>query len=615
MSGEPGFGKLHVVKGVLVGDGHERSDDLYDGEGEVELPRIHDRDGPASLVSTKVEAHTVVSALALVCAVGCDALSAIDVPLGAVDCPSSLRVSSLVLTAMLGSPQIKGIHVVDQRVILGIVLLGLTFSGFHQGTEGMRTADCVFCTLVLLMTVQIYKSGGIETEDIRPDSVRDTPHRRQTVSGLCAALFVYCGARGIRDAFVYGRVAADYMIEYQIRGGVTTAHGYSHATLYVSAPLGFGYGVILCLGILIGLHDETHLTGSSAISFEAGASGITASVAALWALIGQSKSIESMLILYGPGSCSGGQDVCYEAARSRRLVMVNGSTGPLWICSLAAMVFSFAVEKRFLERNPTHAESMWKRQGMGISLALLGAAIVGVLTNSQLDGAQWHTEICTVAALLGGFFSSISNTLLGTTIYATAMTYEQVLLLQNYGAERVLVHLTHCTLFSSLVLMWVHVGLMALKDILLVSYFEVDNESVINRGLGIVATFGTSLTFGLYLASAVLLSASNGQIPQEEGELFRGESPTRSMIAFALDHFVPLLVWIPLYACRCEVNLVNAWTRSIAWILAVPLQVVLYSVLLAVIGQAAPTVSIVQFSGASVVGSACAITWIVAAFV
>jgi len=610
MSGEP------VVKGVLVRDGNEPSGGVYnDEEYELDLPETRDRDGPAALVSTEVETHAFVCVLALSCAVGCDALSAIDVPLGAVDCPSSLRVSSLVLTAMLGSPQIKGIHLVDQRVALGALLLGLAFNGLHQGTEEMRTADCIFCTLVLLMTIQIYASGGIEAEDTRPDSVRDTPHRRQTVSGLCAALFVYCGARGIRDAFVCGSVAADYTTEYKIGDIAITARGYAHATLYTSMPLGFGHGVILCLGILIGLHDETHLTGSSAIAFEAGASGVAASVAALWALIGQAKSIESMLILYGPGSCSGEGAVCYEAARSRRLAVVNGSTGSLWICSLAAMSFGFAAEKRSVGSNPTNAERIWKRQGMGISLTLLCAAVVGVLTNSELEGAQSHTEVCTVAAFIGVFLSSVSDTLLGTTIYAAAMTYEQVLLLQNYGTEQVFVHLTHCTLFVSLVFMWIHVGLMALKDILIGRYFEIDNDSVINRGLGIVATIGTSLAFGLYMASALLLSASNGNIPQEEGDIFRGRSPSRSMIAFALDHFVPLLTWIPLYVCRCEVKLVTARTRATAWLIAVPLQAVLYLVILAIIGQAAPTVSIVQFYGASVVLSGCAITWVVAAFV
>jgi hypothetical protein len=615
MSDRSSVENLPVVEGVLVADGNEPSNDVSNGEGDFELPRIEDRDGPAALVSTTVEAHTVVSALVLACAVGCDALSAKDLPIDAVDCPSSLRVSSLVLTAMVGSPKIKGIHLVDQRVLLGSLLLALAFSGLHQGTEEMRTADCVFSTLVLLMTIQIYKSGGIETEDVRPDSVQDTPHRRQTVSGLCAALFVYCGARGIRDAFVYGSTAADYKVGYQTANTEITAYGYAHATVYASAPLGFGYGIILCLGILIGLHDETHLTGSSAIAFEAGASGVAACVAAVWALIGQAKSIESLLILYGPGSCSGGHDVCYEAARSRRLAMINGSTGPLWVAGLAAMVFSFAVEKRFLNSNPTNAESVWKQQGMGIALALFGAAAVAVLTNTQLDGAQWHTEICTVAALFGAFLSSVSDTLLGTTIYAIAMTYEQAMLLQNYGVKQVFVHLTHCTLFVSLALMWAHVALMALKDVLIGRSFDVNSDSIINRGLGIVATLGTSLTFGLYLASAVLLAASNGQIPQEEGDMFRGGSPTRSMIAFALDHFMPLFVWIPLYACRCEVNLVTAWTRAIAWLVAVPLQAFFYIVLLAILGRAAPTVSIIQFSGASVVGFGCAIAWTVSAFV
>ena len=599
------------VNGALVANGNVLSRGVSNGKA---------RDGPAARLSTEVEAHTVVSALLLACSVGCDALSAKDVPFDATDCPSALRVSSLVLTAMLGSPQIKGIHLADQRVVIGSLLIALAFSGLHQATEEMRTADCVFCTLVLFMTIQIYKSGGIEAEDVRPDSVRDKPHRRQTVSGLCAALFVYCGARGIRDAFAYARVAADYKVEFQLEDADTittaTTYGYAHATVYVSAPLGFGYGVILCLGILTGLHDETHLVGSNAIAFEAGVSGVAACVAALWALVGKARSMESLLVLYGPGACSGGQNVCYEAARSRRLVMVNGSTGPLWAAGLAAMVFSFAVEKRFLKGNPTNAESLWKRQGMGISLALVCSAVACVLFNSQLDDAQWHTEICTIVVILGAFLSSVYSTLLGTTMYVVAMTYEQVVLLQNYGTQQVFVHMTHCTLFVSLVFMWAHVVLMALKG-LLVEYchFDLEQGSIINQCLGIIATFGTSLTFGLYLASAVLLSASNGQLPQEEGDIFRGGSPTRSMIAFVLDHFLPLCVWIPLYACRCEINTVSAWSRTVAWLLAVPLQAALYILVLAIIGQAAPTVSIVQITGAGVVGFTCTVAWVAAAYI
>ena len=85
MSGESSAENLPVVEGVLVKEGNEPSNDVSNGEGDFELPRIEDRDGPAALVSTEVEAHTVVSALVLACSVGCDALSAKDVPIDAVD--------------------------------------------------------------------------------------------------------------------------------------------------------------------------------------------------------------------------------------------------------------------------------------------------------------------------------------------------------------------------------------------------------------------------------------------------------------------------------------------------------------------------------------------------
>lgn len=570
------------------------------------------RDDSASLVATEVEAHTVVSALLLVCAVGCDAVCAVDLPVGAVDCPSSLRVSSLVVTAMLASPQLKGVNLVDQRVFLGVVLLLLSFSGFHRGSEEMRTADCVFTTLVLLMTVQIYNAGGIETKEVRPDSVRDKPHRRQTISGLCAALMVYVGARGLRDAFVYANTVSGYMVQYQTSETTIVSQGYAHATVWVSAPLGVGYGVVLFAGMLIGLHGETNTKGSLAVAFEIGFSGVAVCVAALWALIGQSFSMKALDFLYGSAACTGGEDMCYEAARARRLVVANGCTGPLWVAGLSALMFSFAVERRVWESNPVSAVSLWRREGAGIALALAGAAAAAVVSNTDLESPQWHTEVCSVACLLGVFVSSVSDTFLGTVIYAVAMTYEQWMLLDNYGASKVFVHLTHCTIFLSLLCVWVQVVLMGIKDLLEGRGFQLARESAVNGGLGVVVTFGTSLTFGLYIASAILLSASTGRVPQEEEELFRGGSPTRSMIAFALDHFLPLFVWIPLYACRCEVNLVSARSRSIAWLSALPTQAVVYLIVLAFLGKSAPTASIMQRSGASVVTAASILTWYVA---
>ena len=50
----------------------------------------------------------------------------------------------------------------------------------------------------------------------------------------------------------------------------------------------------------------------------------------------------------------------------------------------------------------------------------------------------------------------VSNTILGTAVYAGAQLYEESKLLQNYGAESVFAHLTHCTLFVLVALLGLH---------------------------------------------------------------------------------------------------------------------------------------------------------------
>ena len=572
-------------------------------------------DDLSSVQPTRVETHTVVSALVLICAVAADAVTAKDIPFGAADSPSSLRVTSLVLVAMMASPSIKGIHIVDQRCVLATIVFLSAFFGLHQASALTRTADCIFSVVVLLMTVQIYTAGGIEASDVRPDSVHDKPHRRQTVCGLCAALLFYAGARGIRDTFYSGWVASEYVVQYQVPSLTEiVGPGYAHATTAATMPLGFGYGIVVSIGLFVALHGEAHLVGSHAVAFQAGVSGVAVCVSGLWSLCGLGSTMESLPILYGPGACAANEDICYEAARARRLIIVNGSSAALWLCGLACLVFSFAIEKRFFKDKPDAHEIRRAAMSFNYSLYLCAAAVLGVALNTNLNESQSYTELVTIASLVGIFLSFVSSTVAGTLVYATAMSYEQFMLINNYGHVPVFVHLTHCTLFVMLFLVWVHSIVAVLKDCFLLRWFDVDDSSVLNKLLGYSATIGTSLAFYLYIASAILIATSNGQLPQEEHETFRDGSSQRTMIAFALGHFMPLFVWIPLYAFRYEVNLLSRSSRTLAWLAAVPLQLVLYLVVLASMQKPAPTVSIVNTPQASVLLCAATLAWVAAAY-
>lgn len=579
---------------------------------EKEFPSLAKREGAISAVPIHVEPHVLLSAVILVCAVGCDALTSMDIYLGRTDAPSSFRVTSLVLVSILASPVLKGCNLTDQRVLIGLLLLMFSLWGLHEASEETRTGDCIFVAIVGLTMVYITNQGGIETERVRPDPQHDTPHRRQTVAALCGALFFYSGLRGLRAAFVSSNVASEYKIEYETLSGMTTTRGYASSSTDTTIPLGFAHGVSICVGVLIALHDETRVVGSSSVAYEVGAAGLVMTVSATWALLGMSTQMEALHVLYGSGACKGDINLCYESARARRLVMANNNSGSAWITGLAALAFSFSIERRLLYPN-TRAKNTLRRQGFGFSLAMLITSIVGVLQYARFEGDQFHTDVILLVSLVAVFVSATTDTLVGTLIYTIVMTYEQVQLLNNYGSQFVFVHLTHVTLFVSLLLMWVWVTFMVLKSVLS-CFYQVKNESVINKVIGISTATGTSLTFGLFMASSLLLAASNGNLPQED-DVFRGGSPRRSMISFVLCHFVPLLVWVPTYVCRCEVVLISSWTRATAWLSAVPFDALIYVLVLRILGESAPTAILMQVSGVSVVGVPAIVAWALGAFV
>lgn len=601
---------IPVVEGVPVDE--ERSKSPPPPADSDELPKIENRTGPSRFVTEDVEPHVLLSASLLVCAVGCDCLTSIDILDSKTDAPTSYRVTSLVLVLILSSPVLKGLNLVDQRVFLALFLCIFSLLGLHESTQETRTGDATYTIVVLLMSLYIVNQGGIENESLRPDSKTNKPHKKQSVAAFCAALMFYASLRGLRAAFVAPYVAANYVVEYTTDGGTVVGRGYAVSTTDTTVPLGFCHGVGVATAALIGLHDDARVVGSSAVAFEVGVAGLAIMLGSMWTLFGQSKQFETLQVLYGSGACRGGEDVCFESARARRLSFVNNSSASAFLIGLAAVAFAFSVERRFVSVL-TRSEQLWKQQGTGLSFVLLVLALIGVFSYANFSGDQWHTDVVTLVSLLAIFTSLSLDTLVGTIMYAVAMTYNQLELLEFYGGQRVLVHLTHCTLFISLVLMWIWIT-AAMAKTGISCFFTLRDNSILNQVMGIVCSFGASLTFGLYIASALLIASSSGNIPQED-DTFRGGSPKRSLLAFFLDHFVPFLVWAPLYVCRCEIDLISKWSRAVSWLTAVPVDCAIYVAVLAALGEQAPSAALMQVSPMAAVGCAGLLAWSLGAFI
>jgi hypothetical protein len=228
----------------------------------------------------------------------------------------------------------------------------------------------------------------------------------------------------------------------------------------------------------------------------------------------------------------------------------------------------------------------------------------------KFDGQFSHTDICALLTLLGIFVSSHADTFSGTGLYVGAMVYEEYKLIEAYGTTSVYMHLTHVTHFVMLVMMVLHFLFTAVKDIFY-SCLGKRSMQVANVMIAVVGTFGASLAFGLYIASVILIANSNGALP---GDAIRDQG-SRTMIAFALQHFFPVFAWAPVYSARAEVNVLNSYTRAITWLLAVPLVAVVYASLLVGLQIAAPSVEAMYFTCASAASVSGFVAWISASVV
>jgi hypothetical protein len=576
------------------------------------VPEITERETPAVLLSKDVESHALVAVLLLVLAVCMDAITALDTPNNAEEAASSLRASSFVTILAAAAPAIRHESSTEkQRLLVGSLLAFLALAGRHRGTLDTRIGDLIFSMVVLSASAKIYAQGGIEADDVRPDDAKNSHHRRQSVSALFGALLLYVGLRGVRAAFVSGSEAADFKVYYAVYNSTLSSPGYAFSSLGVVAPLGGGHGILAATGATVLLHNDARVVGSSAVAFEVAAAGVGAAVAALWALLAYSAQLDTLAAVFGPHACSSSRDACGDAFDARRFSAANNSTAGLWIGALACCVFSFAIERRISDSEPTRAERLWKREGFGFGSAMAAAAAIGLLAHGSTSGSEWHTDVCACLAVLGVYLSFSSNTIAGTAIYASAQMYEESMLLQNYGADAVFVHLTHCTLFVIIALLCLHALGSIISEAMFIFFGK---ERQLDTFLATVATFGTSLSTGLYIASALLLACSNGSLPDDE-DLIRDGSGKRTMIAFALNHFIVIFAWLPLYACRCEVQRLNQYVRAVGWLLCVPGQAIFYNTTLGFLQKTAPALSIVDAWPFGLAGALGVGAWGAGAFV
>lgn len=548
----------------------------------------------------RAPSNSVAASLFFLSSLVLDALTAIDSTAHA-DAPASLRGASLVLTACLAAPLVRnpmaGVYGLSQRPLIAVGLAAAALLGQHHGGVNTRSFDAFYTTFAGLAMVYLFSSGGLDEMSKLSDRQAIEKAVMKSASTLAGSLALYSGMRTLRAGLEHSQEVTNFRVG--LGGNSTTeALGYAYSSQSASVSLTAGGAVGVAAGwVVLSYHEQLSL-GTDALTIPLCAAGAVQLVAALAAGLSYGDQVDNLPAIFGATACKSATSACEAARAARRFATANTPVSPLWVSALGLLALGFPPSSRLREKTGIF---QWGAMGTVAGTAAAGLSLLLVFWNATFDGKGGHTDYVLLAVIFGIYTSFFLDNITGTLIYTIAMIIEEAIYVQYYGFNNLFSHLTHLTLVVTIVLLTLHTLLQ-----LLTLCFRSDALYLL---AGVIAAAGTSLSLGLYLASASLLAVGNGNL----GDLQDTDDGSWFALSFVLQHFCPLLIWLSLVVCRCDFHLLGVWERTIVWSASLPVLLIAYSLCLTAIGTTAPTAALMDETAlwAAVLGGGV-VPWLVA---
>lgn len=554
--------------------------------------------------------NALVAAIFFIAVIVSDALTAVDSTEHA-DVPASLRGSSLALVCSFAAPVLirpqQAIYGWAQRPIIAAALFAAALAGAHHGGSQTRAFDAIYTTVVCFSVLWLFSAGGID-EAARATNKGDKMDKAVSTSSamFAASMLLYGGIRIMRAGLRHATEVRTFRVQpeglYNASDAVNTL-GYAYASDVATISVSFGGAIGVGAAMTIVAHVHELASGTDAVATQLGVAAVFQMVAALAAALTYGDQVNWLPAVFGDSACRGGSDKCAAAATSRRFSSVNTQVPGLWLSAMGLFALSYPVSSRF--QNRAHVSSYtWHTTGALFGLAACVSALILTYLYSDFSGRGGHTDYVMLVSIVAIYWSVFWDTFLGTAIYVVAFVVDEIFYVRDYGLDEMLSHLTHVTLVISASLLALHLLLQTIAFVWAPRRLELL--------IGMTTAAGTSASLGLYCASACLLMANNGSL----GDLQDTNDGTRFAISFILQHFVPVLIWAPLFTCRCEIQLLNRAQRLVVWIATVPLVLLVYAGCLAALGVSPPTAALMDATALAgcVVGAGVA-PWLAASSV
>ena len=505
-----------------------------------------------------------------------DALSAIN-SVQHADVPSSLRGTSLALVGCFASPVVmrpsSGIFGALQRPVVGAILAAAAIGGLHHGGEDTRVFDALYVTLVGMAMMFLYSSGGVDESSKHVKGKNQDRAVVTSSSMLAGSMLLYANLRHLRAGLAHPVEVRNFHI---VPGGYYNATyfetlGYAYASDTATVAVCFGAAAGVGAAVVLALHVHELHAGTGSVAQQLGVAALCQCVAALAASLTLGGQVDWLPAAFGKSACKADSDVCSAASASRRFAVANTQVAGLWLSALGLFALAYPPSARMSSPRD------WTGATWTGALFATGAALASVLViyfESSFEGTGEHVEYTAIATVVAIWISAFGDTLLGTLVYLGAFFWEEVLYVEDFGIEHVFSQLTHVVLFCSALLLLAHISLTT------AAYFLRSEDLRVVAGYATV--LGASLTTALFCTAAALLMASSGAY---DTALDVVDSGTRAALSYTLNHFLPAFIYIPLYACRCETNLLTTAQKRIAWVSAVLVALVVYGLVVLFLGR------------------------------
>lgn len=472
------------------------------------------------------------------------------------DVPSSLRTTSLTLTVLLAAPSLyqDGSFALEQRVVIGGVLVCAGFVGLNKAEAAARNADAVFSLVGTLSAVLASQASGMLLLQSGDDLKR---RGRENLSSLCGALFFYLGIRVVRHAFAL----PNDVINFKVSHDDFTVRGYAYSDDMVVFGSAFSGTISLAFGATILLnHDLVLHMGSAAMSTIAATLSCLVFFGAFLAQVAQFCAMQRMPALFSEAACDGSFGECSAAYRARRMYQSSNSSSVAFVCAVAMATYAFAHTKRFRSRRDhfEHTPDFYSLPSMAAIISTLACCLVVLLYIDPDTSMNW-SDVELLLLLISIPTVLLAWPVLGCVVHTAGQALYIWTRVEQTGYFD-FTYFTHHSLMATLALTAISAILTAVSyGLYTFNGLRLYSEPVERLNAGAMTAL-LSVQFFLTTATLGMASGYSGVNYQDQKLSWRV-----SGFEFSVQHSVSIFFCAALYASRYEHHaLPLRWARA-AW--------------------------------------------------